>query len=87
MEKLRAYWKSLTAEQQDRFAHASGTTPGYIRKLLSNANTGKRVNIGASIAIGFERASSGAVRCEDVQPSIDWPLIRGKKARTQRTAA
>jgi DNA-binding transcriptional regulator YdaS (Cro superfamily) len=87
MEKLRAYWKSRTNAQKRQFAAAAGTTPGYIRKLLCLANTGRRVNIGADLAIGFERASGGAVRCEDVQPATDWSLIRGKKSRSDRVAA
>lgn len=72
MEKLRAYLKTLSPDDQARYAQRCGTTIGYLRKRLS---VGGR--IGESIAIALDRESEGAVPCDSVRPDVDWKYLRG----------
>lgn len=72
MESLRIFLNSLDREAQEAFAERCGTSVGYIRKVLS---TGQR--FGESLAIAFERESSGVVTCENTRPDVDWAFLRG----------
>ncbi len=75
MEKLRAYLKTLSPDDQDAFAKRVGTTIGYLRNALS---TGKR--LGPNLVIAIERETNGAVRCEDLRPDVPWHVLRGSEA-------
>lgn len=44
----------------------------------------KRGSIPAEHCPAIERATAGAVRCEDLRPDVDWAVLR---ATTERVAA
>lgn len=75
METLRTYLNSLSPQGQVLFCERCKTSIGYLRKVIS---TGQR--LGESLAIDIERESSGAVRCEDLRPDVDWAYLRGTSA-------
>lgn len=71
MDKLLSYLNSLAPIAQRDFAQRCGTTIGYLRKAIS---VGQR--LGESLCINIDRETGGAVRCEDLAPSVDWAYLR-----------
>jgi len=69
---LRNYINSLSPAAREAFEKESGTTINYLRNAVS---AGKK--IGADIAIAIDRASRGAVPCEEIRPDVDWEYLRG----------
>jgi len=67
MDELRAYLKSLTAEDRVAFALRSGTTVGYLQKAISTSQ-----RLSAQICINLELESGRAVVCEQLRPDIRW---------------
>lgn len=62
-------------EQRGRslaIAQAVGVTP----PVVSDWVTGKK-KIPVERCILIERATRGAVRCEDLRPDVDWAYLRG----------
>ena len=43
--------------------------------------------IPAERCIEIERATNGAVRCEDLRPDVDWAYLRGTDCPMQKAAA
>jgi len=82
MDTLREYLNSLSPEEQDGFAVRCNTTIGYLRKAIS---IGQR--LGEKLCIDIERESSGAVRCEDLRPDVDWQYLRGTEPAVDRRVA
>lgn len=80
METLREYFRSLSAAEQYDFARRSGTTRGYVRKLVSVGT----MKVGADLAVAFDRESGGRVHCETLRPDIDWRYVRLLKRRFKR---
>ena len=76
MDKLLAYLNSLARPERVQFAERCGTTEGYLRKACCI-----RQSLGADLCIAIERESSGAVRCEDLRPDVDWKFIRSTKLK------
>jgi len=85
MDALRSYLKTLTPSEQSRFAKRCRTSVGYIRKVLSMEDAGKR--FGESLVIAFERESDGAVPCERMRPDVDWAYLRGSALSTTKRKA
>lgn len=71
VETLRTYLNSLTPDEQGEYARRCGTSIGYLRKALS-----KKQRLGEQLTIALERESTGAVRCEDILPDVDWEYLR-----------
>jgi DNA-binding transcriptional regulator YdaS (Cro superfamily) len=71
MEKLLAYLNSLQAPERTRFCKACRTSEGYLRKAIS-----AKTHLGAGLCINIDRESSGAVRCEDLRPDVDFAYLR-----------
>ncbi len=71
--KLRDYTSSV--EPASRLAERLGFSP----VLLSQWGTGKR-QVPAEHCPTIERATGGAVRCEDLRPDVDWAVLRGVAA-------
>lgn len=71
MDRLLAYLKTLSPDEQADYAIRCGTTIGYLRKAISINQ-----RIGAEICIQLEIESRRAVRGEDVRPDIDWARFR-----------
>jgi DNA-binding transcriptional regulator YdaS (Cro superfamily) len=67
--KLRAYTSSV--EPASRLAERLGFSP----VLLSQWGTGKR-QVPAEHCPAIERATGGAVRCEDLRPDVEWSVLR-----------
>lgn len=71
MEKLLAYLNGLPKEPRHQFIQSCNTSEGYLRKAIS-----KGQRLGESLCIKVDRASGGAVRCEDLRPDVDWAYLR-----------
>jgi DNA-binding transcriptional regulator YdaS (Cro superfamily) len=69
--ELRDYLKMLTASEKKDFADRCGTTIGYIRKNISTDG-----RFGLLLCVAMERASDGAVSCEELRPDINWSYLR-----------
>ena len=81
MDKLRVYLNSLAVPDQAAFAVRCGTTIGYLRKAISMGT-----HMGAALLLAIERESAGVVRCEDMLPTADWAVVRGKRAAANDSA-
>jgi len=46
----------------------------------------QRVNVPAEYCPSIERATNGAVRCEELRPDVDWSVLR-RKPRKQKVPA
>jgi DNA-binding transcriptional regulator YdaS (Cro superfamily) len=75
MKKLQAFLKGLSPPEQAAFAKRSGTTIGYLRKVIS---TGQK--LGEALCINLERESARRVLCEDIRPDVDWAYLRNTPA-------
>lgn len=69
MEELRRYLKTLSVDAQRDFAARSGTTLGYLRKMISIKSV-----LREKICAALERESAGAVTRRDLRPD-DWQQI------------
>lgn len=69
---LKSYIRSLPRESRPAFAARCGASLSHIRFVGYGV---KRCS--ADLAIAIERATSGAVRCEELRPDIDWSYLRG----------
>lgn len=77
MDKLRAYLKTLSPDDQAKYAQRCGTTLGYLRKVLSvSSKSEEPFKLGESIVIALDRESGGAVPCESLRPDVDWGYLR-----------
>ena len=56
---------------QSVLARAIGVVPQVVNNWLA------RGNVPADHCPSIERATKGAVRCEDLRPDIDWAYLRG----------
>lgn len=70
METLREYLNSLDTSEQEDFASRCETSLSYLRKAIS-----VNQKIGERLVIAIERESSGAVRCEQLRPDVDWKYL------------
>jgi len=63
---------------------------GVVQGAVSNWR--QRKSIPAEYCPAIERATAGAVRCEELRPDVDWSVLRGtsrklaKVPRTERVA-
>lgn len=69
--KLLEYIKRLDKKGLDAFAISCGTTVGQLRQVAY----GRRAS--AELVIAIDRASAGAVPCEELRPDIEWQYLRG----------
>lgn len=81
--ELKTYLKQLDGElERVEFARLCGTSIGYLRNI---AYCGRPC--GERLAIELEKNSSGAIRCEDLRPDVDWAYLRGTSPDSGRKAA
>lgn len=77
---LKTYLKQ---HKQVDLARACGVTQGAVHQWASGL-----IRVPAERCIQIEKATSGAVRCEDLRPDVDWAFVRGTKpAQAQQTPA
>ncbi|ENQ6443803.1 helix-turn-helix domain-containing protein [Citrobacter freundii] len=62
---MKAYWDSLTKEQQSQLAERVGSTPGYLRLVF---NGYKKASF--SLAKRLEQNTFGAITKSDLRPDI-----------------
>lgn len=79
MEKLLTYLNGLSKVDRLAFVARCETSEGYLRKAIS-----KGQRLGESLCINIDRESSGAVRCEDLRPEVDWEYLRNSTSETQK---
>lgn len=71
MKKLLSYINGLEKRQRISFCAAAGASERYLRKAIS-----KQQRMGVELCIRIEKASSAAIRCEDLRPDVDWGYLR-----------
>lgn len=69
-EKLLAFLKSLSREEQDAFAERVGTTRGQMSLIAY----GERP-CNAQYAVNIDRETHGAVPMQELHPDLDWDHI------------
>ncbi len=67
---------------QARLARALNVSPAMVHQWLRGIRP-----IAAEHCPAIERATQGAVRCEDLRPDVDWACLRNSAVATEREAA
>lgn len=67
-------------ESQTRLAKAIGVVPQVVNNWLT------RGRIPAEHCPAIERATNGAVRCEDLRPDVDWAYLRATDCQAKKAA-
>jgi DNA-binding transcriptional regulator YdaS (Cro superfamily) len=57
-------------------ANAVGRSPQFVSQLLRGDRS-----VPAELCPEIERATNGAVRCEDLRPDVHWDVLRMQAAR------
>lgn len=70
---LKSYLASLTAADRRAFAQRAGTSLQYLRHLAAGRKA-PTVETCAKV----ERASAGAVACEELRPDVDWAYLSNR---------
>lgn len=63
-----------TLGNQTKLALAIGVVPQVVHNWVA------RGNVPADKCPAIEKATGGAVRCEDLRPDVDWGYLRGTNA-------
>lgn len=69
---LKPFLFAMAMCDRKAFAERCGTTYPHLRNIAYGQKP-----CGESLAINVERESSGAVRCEELRPDVDWGYLRG----------
>lgn len=69
---LGDYFRQGDSLTQTALAKRLGVSQGLVSQWVAG-----RTAVSAERAIEIERATSGAVRCEELRPDVDWAAIRG----------
>lgn len=72
MADFKEYFRGLSGSEKDHLAKVCGTSKGYLSQIAY-----KHRPCGEGLAIEIEKATSSAVRCEDLRPDVDWQYLRG----------
>lgn len=78
---LHDYLKPKAQGERDAFAARCGTTGGHLRNVALGWKP-----CSAALAVAIERESKGAIRCEEMCAEVDWPVVRGKRAKRREAA-
>lgn len=54
---------------QRKLSEILGVTPGAVSQWMGG-------NVPISHCVAIEKATNGAVRCEDLRPDVDWAYLR-----------
>lgn len=60
---------------QAQLARLLGVTPPTVNQWISGTR-----QVPAERCPAIERATNGAVRCEELRPDVDWSVLRGVQA-------
>lgn len=63
----------MKAAERRVVASRCGISSDYLYQVLTRRKNG----LAAELCIEIEKATSGAVRCEDLRPDVDWAYLRG----------
>jgi len=77
MEHLKRAIEIVGSQKQ--LGLAVGVVPQVVNNWL------RRGNVPAEYCPGIERATKGAVRCEDLRPDADWAYLRATNCPTTET--
>ena len=75
--ELKKYFDSGRGNAS-RLARSIGVSLSYFSQMASGYRP-----ISPERAISIEKATTGAVRCEDMRPDIDWAYLRGTAKRAR----
>lgn len=76
MQKLIEFLEQQPKGYKTQLAEAIGRVPSYFSRQLAGDRP-----FDTDDAIGIEKFTKGAVRCEDVLPSTDWQFLRASSER------
>ncbi len=77
--ELKTYLTNLQRGGISKLASSLGISSSYLSQLASGAAP---ISIERSIEI--EKATLGAVRCEELRPDIDWAYLRNSQQATDQ---
>lgn len=74
---LRTYIMAMPKQERELFAFKVGTTLGHLHNMAYGIKP-----CSAKLAVELEKASRGALRCEDLSFDVDWAYVRrsGRKS-------
>ncbi len=73
---IEQYWKSLKRPAKVALADSLDTSAEYLRQVFLYAKP-----VGAKLARGIERETSGAVTAVDLRPDLFGPISDAKSAK------
>lgn len=79
---MKAYWDSLTKEQQGELAGKVGSTPGYLRLVFNGYKKASFV-----LAKKLEQCTSGAITKSDLRPDTITVNAAGNAENTVKNIA
>lgn len=80
--ELKKFISSLPVDKRELFASRCATSFAHLRNIAYGLKTA-----GESLCINIERETSGAVRCEELRPDVDWAFLRGTSKSKPKKAA
>lgn len=69
--KLRSFYYGLSTKARADFALKCDTSDGQIKQIISKHRTCSPV-----LAVEFDKASDGFIRCDELCPQIDFEYVR-----------
>ena len=66
----------LSDHKQVDLARELGVTQGAVHQWANGLS-----RVSAERCIQIEKATKGAVRCEDLRPDVDWSVLRGTSTK------
>ncbi len=72
----------LSEHKQVDLARQLGVTQGAVHQWAAGLSRPS-----AERSIEIEKATAGAVRCEELRPDVDWAYLRGTARKSRRAAA
>lgn len=71
--KLRTFYYGLTINARENFAFKCDTSDGQIKQIIS-----KHRKCNPVLAIKFDKASKGFIRCDELCPQVDFEYVRNQ---------
>lgn len=74
--ELKTYLSNLKRGGITRLATSLGISSSYLSQLSSGS-----APISLERCIDIEKATGGAVRCEELRPDVDWAYLRNSQSQ------